>query len=53
MNLYPNGQAQIKKGKHNQGTGLKVFKSGPEFSLKMLLSSKNKSEKDGKDHYQQ
>lgn len=53
MNLYPNGQAQIKKGKHNHSTGLKVFKWGPEFSLKMLLSSKNKSGNDGRDHYQQ
>lgn len=52
MNLYPNGQAQIKKGKHNHSTGLKVFKRGPEFSLKMLLSSKNKSGNDGRDHYQ-
>lgn len=53
MNLYPNGQAQIKKGKHNHSTGLKIFKSGPEFSLKMLLRSKNKSRKDRRDHCQQ
>lgn len=53
MNLYLNGQAQIKKGKHNHSPGLKVFKSGPEFSLKILLSSKTKSGNNGRDHYQQ
>lgn len=46
MNLYSNGQAQIKRrGRHNHSARLKIFKSGPKLSLKMLLSTKNTVEK--------
>lgn len=46
-NLYSNGWAQIKKrGRQNHSARLKVVKWDPNFSFKMLLSTKNKSEKD-------
>lgn len=45
MNLCSNGQAQIKTGRHKHRSKLKIFNSGPKFSLKKLLSTKNKSGK--------